>query len=370
MDKSNGVNFAFVKSLNPFNYPQKPFKSFLLQLTDKFFIISTFDSNFEASNHPKTNVATYRFIPMKKLLILLVIHHLSFNLFAQSGTMLPDGFVIPNLSAEPACTVADKGKMYYNTTISALKVCNGTNWLLTSSRWSTDQAAPNTLNYGQGSVGINTTTPSAQYKLDVNGTARVQGLLVTGISVGGTTTNSGFEVTDGDIAIKSTVDNKAWKFDYSDANNSLSLQEDGTARMVFANGGNVGIGSVIPTAKLSVDGTGSFTGNLTVNGGKGIVRTTSASSFKTHIAPVSLGASFTVTAGNCATSSPSISSASFLAAPTAQIGNLVSGSGDFGKLVINVQSTTASIVIVRFCNNTANNITLSNMVFNLLCVGN
>jgi len=305
---------------------------------------------------------------MKKLFILLLIQYVSFNIFAQSGTMLPDGFIMPKLATTPACTANDIGKMYYSTTTGgygALLVCNGTSWQILSSLWTTG-VSPNTLSTSQ-SVGIG--TPDPLYLLDVNGTARVSSLLTSSLLIGTTTNSSGLTIQDGDIAITSTADAKTWKFDYSDANNNLSLQEDGTARIVFANGGNVGIGSVIPTAKLSVDGTGSFTGNLTVNGGKGIVRTTSASSLKTHIAPVSLGASFTVNAGNCSTSSPSISSASFLAAPTAQIGNLVSGSGDFGKLVINVQSTTASVVIVRFCNNTASNITLSNMVFNLLCIG-
>lgn len=306
---------------------------------------------------------------MKKLFILLIIQHLSFSIFAQSGTMLPDGFIIPNLTAEPSCTVADKGKMYYNATSNTIRVCNGTDWQTISSRWSTNQAAPNTINNGSGKVGINTSTP--QYSLDVNGTARVQGSFFARdvVNIGGTAANGGLTVTDGDIAISSTADAKTWKFDYSDANNHLSLQEDGVARMIFSNGGNIGIGAVTPTAKLSVDGTGSFSGDLTVNNGKGILRNSTATPLKFHVAQASLGVTFTVSTGVCSTSNVSLTSAAFSVAPTAQVGNLVSGTGDFGKLIINIQSTSATQAVVRLCNTTASNITLTNMIFNVLCFG-
>ncbi len=284
--------------------------------------------------------------------------------------MLPDGFIIPNLATAPACTATDKGKLYFNTTSTTLMVCNGTAWQVSSSLWGTNRAAPNTINYGQGNVGIGTTTP--QYKLDVNGTARVTGNLIatSGISIGTTNQSAALIVADGDIAITSTADAKTWKLDYNDANDNLTLQENGTARMVFQNGGNIGIGSAIPTARLSVDGTGSFTGNLTVNNGMGIVRTTSANSLKTHIIQVNLGATFTINNAGCATtSSQNITSAGFTVAPTAQVGNLVSGTGDFGKLIINVQTVTATGVTVRFCNNTTIPISLNNVIFNVMCVG-
>ena len=295
--------------------------------------------------------------------------NLSGNVFAQAGTLSPEGFILPNLAEAPVCTVNDKGKMYFNTTSKMILVCDGAQWKPSISQWA-DGVPPQTINFN-GKVGINTETP--QYQLDVNGSARVSSYLYvgSGIGIGTTASTPGLSVVDGDIAITSTVDTKTWKFDYSDDNNHLALKEDGTARLIFANGGNVGIGSAAPTAKLSVDGTGSFSGNLTVNGGKGIVKTTTAASYKVHVAPLNLGASFSVLAGNCATNTPAlnISSAEFTSAPTAQVGNLVSGTGNFGKLIINIDSVTATAVVVRFCNNTASNITLSNVVFNVLCIG-
>jgi len=77
-------------------------------------------------------VATHRFISIKKLFFLSVIQLFSCTIFAQSGTLPPDGFIVPNLASDPTCTVADKGKMYYNTTTNLMMVCNGTGWALTT----------------------------------------------------------------------------------------------------------------------------------------------------------------------------------------------------------------------------------------------
>jgi hypothetical protein len=305
---------------------------------------------------------------MKKLFFLLISYLSSFITYSQSGTMLPDGFIIPKSATAPTCTVSEVGKIYLNTTTNDLMLCDGTNWKNASSQWRTPFGLTNVLTYN-GLVGINNTNPA--YELDVTGSARVSGTLYvpTTLGIGTTNPSTGLDVLDGDIAISSTADAKTWKFDYDDALNALTLKENGVNRMMFANGGNVGIGSVAPTAKLSVDGTGSFAGDLTVNNGKGIVRSTGTAALKCHIVQANLGITFAVNAGFCATSNVNITSGGFTAAPTAQIGNLVSGTGDFGKLNINVQSTTSTAAIVRFCNNTASNITLSNMIFNLMCLG-
>jgi hypothetical protein len=311
---------------------------------------------------------------MKKIIITFILTFPLWGLggftFAQSGTMLPDGFIMPNAATAGTCAVADKGKMFFNTTNNNMMVCNGTNWVPASSQWTPDPNMPSNIFFNTGNVGINTSTP--QYKLDVNGTARIRSNLYVADKIGVGTTNNfgtGLEIFDGALAITSSADFKTWKLAYSNTDNGLSLQENGVTRMVFANGGNVGIGSSTPTTKLSVDGTGAFVGNLTVNNGKGVVRSSNATQLKCHLAALNLGATFTVSTNSCVTSTVSISTAGFGFSPTAQFGNLVSGTGDFGKLVVNVQSASTTAVVVRFCNTTTSNITLTNMIFNLLCIG-
>ncbi len=302
---------------------------------------------------------------MKKLFFLFIIQHLAFSIYAQSGTMLPDGFIVPNLATAPACTVADKGKTYYNTTSNQMMVCNGTSWVGATEVWG---KTGNNIFYTAGKVGIN--LPSPLYDLDVNGTGRFTNASATGLGIGGAAPSSGLEVYNGAIAITNTADAKTWKYEYSEPNNYLSLQENGVIRMIFNNGGNIGIGAAPPAEKLSVDGNGSFTGDLTVNGGKGLVRSFNSTQLKYHLATVSLGASFTVNAASCQTATSStLSPAGFTASPTVTVANLVSGTGDFGKLVTIVSSTTTTQATIRICNPTASSITLSNIFFNLICIG-
>ncbi len=229
--------------------------------------------------------------------------------------MLPDGFVVPKSATAPTCAVADKGKLYYNTTTNDLMVCDGTQWNAAESQWAGGATSSDPLSFS-GKVGIKTTTPA--YDLDVNGTQKVSGdLFANRIGIGSTSIPSfAIQVTDGDIAIRSTADAKTWRYDYDDALNALTLKEDNTNRMIFANGGNIGIGSTNPTYKLQVDGSGYFSGDLFVNGGKGIVRSTTTNPIKCHVTPASLGTTFTISAGLCATSNVSITSAGYTAAPT------------------------------------------------------
>ncbi len=300
--------------------------------------------------------------------LLSLSFFIPFSSQAQFGTILPDGFIIPKSATPPGCTVSDKRKMYYNSTTNNLMFCDGSAWKPASSQWSTPFSQPDDIYFNGGLVGINTTTP--QYALDVNGTGRFTGdIYAEKLGIGTISPSFALEVLDGDIAITSTADAKTWKLDYTDESNSLTLRENGTARMVFANGGNITIGSGTPTAKLTVEGNGSFSGDLTVNGGKGIVRSTSSTQLKYHTASVALGTTFAVTNGGCATANASLSAAGFTTSPTVTVGNLTGGTGDLGKLVINVQSTTTTQAVVRFCNPTASTITLTGMTFNVLCIG-
>jgi hypothetical protein len=109
------------------------------------------------------------------LLILAFVCRLSFT-FAQSITLDPNSLQLPRLSANPACAVADKGKLIYNTAQNKILFCNGSTWVDP-----TTGAAPNNwVNAGNnailanGKVSIGTVdAPTAT--LDINGNLRIRG---------------------------------------------------------------------------------------------------------------------------------------------------------------------------------------------------
>jgi len=108
-------------------------------------------------------------------------------------------------------------------------------------------------------VGIGTTTPN--HKLDVNGTLRSTGnaFFNDKVVVGGASpVPYKFVVTDGEMGVYSTAANKYWYFDYYNGYNQFALYEgsngSATIRLSVNNGGNVGIGTYQPSAKLHVNG--------------------------------------------------------------------------------------------------------------------
>ncbi len=138
-------------------------------------------------------------------------------------------------------------------------------------------------------VGIGTSTPD--YKLEVIGIIHSTSNSYFDGSVGIGTIAPAYklQVNNGQIAFYNTTDLKTWYFGYNSTSNYFYLSENGTNRIVVANGGNVGIGTSTPTSKLDVIGNGAFSGNLdvdgaiTVNGGRGVAyNTNSSTNLKIH----------------------------------------------------------------------------------------
>jgi hypothetical protein len=140
--------------------------------------------------------------------------------------------------------------------------------------------------FDNGNIGISTTT-DAGFKLDINGTTRLTGALTgTSATFSGkvlinTVTNvqGSLQVTtsDGGLLVNSdnsnfailfrntSSSNKLW--DFSSFNNDFTINEGGVAtRMYFQAGGNVGIGTTTPSAKLSVVGDVAFSSSGIANG--------------------------------------------------------------------------------------------------------
>ena len=159
------------------------------------------------------------------------------------------------------------------------------------------------LNPSGGKVGIGTTTPG--YKLDVNGEINATGLRINGtpistgspsqwsnngtgsiyynsgnVGIGTTNPSATLFVTRGTAGSGTAVfegSTHASHFNYSTAEDTY-IRGGKTGAAVYINdshsgsvyigtgGGNVGIGTASPTAKLHVVGDGKLTGNLTVDG--------------------------------------------------------------------------------------------------------
>ena len=140
-------------------------------------------------------------------------------------------------------------------------------------------SSANSAYIGGGNVGIGTTAPNA--KLDVNGNAIITGSLLIGSdsSSGSTTGTASFwgasntnVLVIGNNSVAGYA-NRAWAFrpvtnPLNGSATDLQFYEYGLngARVTFAgNGGNVGIGTTVPNAKLDVNGNTIITGSLIVS---------------------------------------------------------------------------------------------------------
>jgi hypothetical protein len=227
-------------------------------------------------------------------------------------------------------------------------------------------------------VGIGTTTPD--YKLDVTGSIRSasNGYFEGSLGVGTTTPSYKFQVTNGQMALYNTTDAKYWFFGYSSTSNYFYLSESGTNRLVVANGGNVGIGTSTPDEKLDVNGNlqvsanAKIEGNLTVNGGKGIMRNTHGSAqLKYYTREVSFEAGL----GGFALSGEGnfgFASAGFTTTPAVMVGDIVSTGGSAGELYrmqLIIYGCNTTSCKARLLNTSPNAINYS-VTWNIICIGN
>ncbi|MEM4589607.1 MAG: hypothetical protein QXL73_06405, partial [Thermoplasmata archaeon] len=123
--------------------------------------------------------------------------------------------------------------------------------------WTGSNTLGNSIIYQSGgNIGIGTTTPSE--KLDIEGgSADVYLKLHTADGY-----SSGIKMYGGSVDI--------WGIRYSDTDNKLYIEKDGTQYVSVISGGNVGIGTTSPSYKLDVAGDIRGQNNLYVSGNVGI----------------------------------------------------------------------------------------------------
>jgi hypothetical protein len=236
---------------------------------------------------------------------------------------------------------------------------------------------PGQLLFSQN-VGIGTTAP--EYRLDVNGSIRStsSGYFEGNLGVGTTAPSYKFQVNNGQIALYNTTDLKAWFFSYSSSSNYFYLSESGTNRLVVLNGGNVGIGTSSPDQKLDVNGglqvatNANIVGNLTVNGGKGILRNTHGSAqlkYYTREVAFEAGLGGFELSGE---GSFGFSSAGFTTTPVVMVGDIVSTGGSAGQLYrmqLIIYGCNTTSCKARLLNTSPNAVNYS-VTWNIICIGN
>jgi len=231
-------------------------------------------------------------------------------------------------------------------------------------------------------VGIGTTLPA--YKLDVAGIINSSSDTYVGGYFGVGTKSPAYkiQVEDGSVAIHNTTDSKYWVMNYSSSGNYFNINEDGSSRLVIANGGNVGIGTTAPTAKLDVNGSAEVNGTLTVTGAasvsgaltvktnKGVMYSAAGS---TPIRYYTRSAAFTLVnlAAHKLSAEGSIGFSGFTGTPQVFVGDIVSNGGTTGplyQLQLVIYNVTASGCKCRILN-TSNSTINQDITWNIMCIG-
>ncbi len=216
----------------------------------------------------------------------------------------------------------------YNDTANAASstAINNANRIFQIGNGTADNARSNAMTVLQnGNVGIGTITPQKQLSVG-EGAVIDQNNTNTGTSA----TMLSFGSSSGE-GIGSKRNAGIGQF-------GLDFYTNNIQRMIVANNGNIGIATNNPGERLDVTGNGRFSGNIVVQGNRGIIRTTDGTQKKQVTTNVTVNT--TVGAGATFTLNFTWSEA-FSGVPDAFVGN-ATGPGGWAEVVMSLANVTAT----------------------------
>jgi hypothetical protein len=193
---------------------------------------------------------------MKKIIILLIVlqAHIgasqSVLISPNNGSKLIESnstnkaIQMPSVATTSAIASPQKGMVVFDDALGNLSYFNGSIWIsLSNSTTGWAVSGTDLSNTNSGNVGIGTISPLSSLHLfkTTNPAVLFQN------STTGTTINDGFYV--GNV---NTSSGKG--FLWNNENASIGIGTNNTERLTVLGNGNVGIGTVAPTAKLAIDG--------------------------------------------------------------------------------------------------------------------
>ncbi len=283
-------------------------------------------------------------------------------------TYLSNGGNCPNLNY--------KGSVHFNTQTNKLVFCTGTNSFQSGSTlWSNVVGG---IAYTAGNVGIGVTSPTYNLEMGSSTIARfANNLLITDkMGINTITPTEKLEILDGRLTIRNIFGGIRWEHLYSDAGDAFQLNHianngAGFASFFFNLGGNMGIGVPFASSKLTVNGHGSFAGNVSSDG-KGLLQNSNSTQLKYVFFSVIMTNPLIVLGNSCGTYNFDLpqSANAFNSPPAISFSKKANDGFSDDRIIINIEEVTATTAKLRFCNTSATLRTISdNEIYNLMAFG-
>lgn len=301
---------------------------------------------------------------MKTKIIILALVLISESLLAQFTIIQPEVFRLATIANAP-CPASDKGKIFFHTNHNLPYLCHG-NQVVNKMGVDYWEGAPDI--YYLGKIGISI-IPT--YDLDVNGSTRINAIIVNGnVGVNTLTPTEKLELVNRDIYIKSSADETSWRIFNNDAGNRLEWRDLGLYVMQINYGGNIVIGTPNSiTDKLKVDGDVAYAGSLSVEGKGTLANTDEKQLVMQLITSNTTSGSYTISNNTCGVVGFNFGSNQYTNPPVVILGQNISLTEHGPNLVKSIDSVTTLGGSIRVCNNTGGLITFFNQTYSLIAIG-